>query len=331
MPGTQAIIPVEGSRTLALTAVAGVAVPAVYYHSPDGVFYVRVDSGTATIQSDSVVVLREYVGTVYATYPPSPTAAPGSSQLLSSVGRLVVSGDAILAYTHGDAAPDTAKLGNGGTLTVRIRDFATPASPAFADWTYSPSYKGATLNPFPTIHDFVITLPLPQNREPFTLTINGSGFVPATKIEWYSGTTLPTTYVSSRQITTRVPGPYLYSADPTTVAVTNPGPGGGSVRTPVTIVNRVPHAFMVTPSSVTTGSSLAFITIEGSGFNSYSVVQVNGAARTSTLQSDRYIRALLPASDFTAMGTLRITVFTPPLGGGLSESLPFTVASVAPK
>ena len=76
----------------------------------------------------------------------------------------------------------------------------------------------------------VITSLLPNSAagggSAFTLTVNGSAFVSASKIRWNGGA-LATTFVSSTQLTTTVPMSYLASVGTATVTVLNPTTGGG--------------------------------------------------------------------------------------------------------
>lgn len=62
---------------------------------------------------------------------------------------------------------------------------------------------------------------------PFELTVNGSGFQSGSLVLW-NGTVLPTTYVSSVQLTAQVPSADLVAAGTASITVRNPAPGGGT-------------------------------------------------------------------------------------------------------
>lgn len=62
---------------------------------------------------------------------------------------------------------------------------------------------------------------------PFELTVNGSGFQPGSLVLW-NGTVLPTTYVSSMQLTAQVPSADLLGAGTASITVRDPAPGGGT-------------------------------------------------------------------------------------------------------
>jgi hypothetical protein len=72
----------------------------------------------------------------------------------------------------------------------------------------------------------------------FTLTVNGKGFVKGSTVNWsipgsIAANQLPTTYVSSTQITASVSAAFVTSATTAAVSVVNPPPGGG----PSTVAN----------------------------------------------------------------------------------------------
>jgi Bacterial Ig-like domain (group 3)/Abnormal spindle-like microcephaly-assoc'd, ASPM-SPD-2-Hydin/Beta-propeller repeat len=61
----------------------------------------------------------------------------------------------------------------------------------------------------------------------FTLTVSGSGFLSSSTALW-NGNALTTQYVSATQLTASVPASLIAQAGTAQVAVSNPGPGGGS-------------------------------------------------------------------------------------------------------
>lgn len=87
----------------------------------------------------------------------------------------------------------------------------------------------------------------------------------------------------------------------------------------------VPTLTSLTPSKGFVGSGNFTLTANGSGFAASSVVRWNGADRPTTFVSTTQLRAAIPSSDMTAVGTAQVRVFTPAPGGGLSAALPFTI------
>jgi FG-GAP-like repeat/IPT/TIG domain len=77
----------------------------------------------------------------------------------------------------------------------------------------------------------LINLPLiPDATAPggagFTLTVNGTGFVADSVVNW-NGTPRPTTFISGSQLTAAVPAAGIATAGTASVTVVNPAPGGG--------------------------------------------------------------------------------------------------------
>ncbi|MEI8078869.1 MAG: IPT/TIG domain-containing protein, partial [bacterium] len=70
----------------------------------------------------------------------------------------------------------------------------------------------------------------------FTLTVNGSGLVAASKVRW-NGAARTTQFVSATQLTATIPAADVATAGTAAVTVTTPAPGGGtSAALAVTIV-----------------------------------------------------------------------------------------------
>ncbi len=63
----------------------------------------------------------------------------------------------------------------------------------------------------------------------FTLTVNGSGFVPASVVQW-NGTDRPTTFASATQLTAALARADLAATGTMQVTVSNPAPGGGTAN-----------------------------------------------------------------------------------------------------
>jgi hypothetical protein len=79
------------------------------------------------------------------------------------------------------------------------------------------------------------------------------------------------------------------------------------------------------PSSVPVGSTGLTLSVYGEGFSPDTVVRVNGGDRDTTYVSSTKLQIELLAADLAVVGTLNITAYTPPPGGGTSNSLTFTV------
>src|SRR5437588_1540184 len=145
-----------------------------------------------------------------------------------------------------------------------------------------------------------------------TLTINGSGFSPTSVVQ-YNSAPQATTYVNSSTLTTSVNAAAV--ATPTTIQVTvvTGAPGGGTSAAATLTVDNYPLPVItsVTPTSITVSSPDTLITIQGTGFTSFSTVQANGTNVTVNSWSPNYIFAAVPAADLAAVGMISITVTNP--------------------
>jgi subtilisin family serine protease len=92
----------------------------------------------------------------------------------------------------------------------------------------------------------------------------------------------------------------------------------------VTVLPGPPIISSLSPVGAPVGGAAFTLTIDGSGFSANSVVRWNGANRVTTFVSSGRVRASIPASDLTVIGTAQITVFDP--GTGLTSlTRPFSV------
>jgi subtilisin family serine protease len=105
---------------------------------------------------------------------------------------------------------------------------------------------------------------------------------------------------------------------------------GGYVRaatSPVVTVRPypVPVLTSLSPAATSAGAATFTLTATGSGFVSASVIQWNGQNRATTFVSSTQLRASIPSTDVTAIGTAQVTVFTPAPGGGTSTAQAFSI------
>src|SRR5205814_2396059 len=164
----------------------------------------------------------------------------------------------------------------------------------------------------------------------FTLTLNGSNFVPGATVRWNNFARV-TTFVSSVKVTARILTTDLATAGTVPVIVTNPGPGGGASNSlAFKINNPKPTVTSISPGSATAGGAAFTLTVNGSGFITSSVVNWNGAARTTTFSSSTQLTAAISAADIAAAKTITVTVTSPGPGGGISGSKTFTVNNPVP-
>ncbi|MBL8205914.1 MAG: hypothetical protein JNM09_16890, partial [Blastocatellia bacterium] len=164
----------------------------------------------------------------------------------------------------------------------------------------------------------------------FTLTINGTNFVNGTQVK-FNGADRATTFVSATNLTIEVTAADIASPGLATIVVVNPAPGGGTSNTVnLSINNATPGALTLNPNSTLVGSAAMTLSVAGSGFTNGSIIRVNGNDRATTFVTDAQLTTQLTVADLANAGTLKITVNTPPPGGGLSPEASFTVNNPAP-
>ncbi len=94
--------------------------------------------------------------------------------------------------------------------------------------------------------------------------------------------------------------------------------------------NPVPVLTSIAPDNGTAGSGPLTLVVTGSNFKVNSVVRWNGSDRTTLFVSDTELHASLSAGDLANGGLVDVTVFTPPNGGGVSNSVSFTLNNPTP-
>jgi uncharacterized protein (TIGR03437 family) len=188
----------------------------------------------------------------------------------------------------------------------------------------------ATTNPVPAV-----TLLIPSvayaGGSAFTLTVTGRTFVSGAVVRW-NGANRTTTFVSDTQLTASIPASDIAAAGTAQVTVFNPAPGGGtsaalafSITTPPT-TNPVSTVASFSPAGFTAGGSAFTLFVAGTGFVPGAVVRWNGSDRPTSFVSSTLLLVAITAADVATAGSVQVTVFNPPPGGGLSVVATFTIS-----
>jgi hypothetical protein len=82
-------------------------------------------------------------------------------------------------------------------------------------------------NSVPFLNQPLVPSAVSPGGQRFTLTLNGTGYFPASTVD-FNGAALATTFVSSKQLTAVVPAADIATAATASITVVNPPPGGGS-------------------------------------------------------------------------------------------------------
>ncbi|HLD70338.1 MAG TPA: IPT/TIG domain-containing protein [Negativicutes bacterium] len=99
---------------------------------------------------------------------------------------------------------------------------------------------------------------------------------------------------------------------------------------PLAAMAAQPSTTSLSPSFAAVGSGAISMAVNGSNFESTSVVYFNGAAKATTYVSPSVVTALIPASDLAASGNFNVVVVNPAAGGGTSNVQVFTVLGANP-
>ena len=116
-------------------------------------------------------------------------------------------------------------------------------------------------NPVPFVNLPLVPGAVTPGSSGFTLTVNGSGFVSSSTVNW-NGSPRATTFVSSSQLTAAIPAADVSNAGTARVTVSSPSPGGRTsnfalfeITTPVTAIGFTKADFAVGnfPSAIVAG------------------------------------------------------------------------------
>src|SRR5260370_30937831 len=81
-------------------------------------------------------------------------------------------------------------------------------------------------NPVPFVNQPLVPTTVVPGSAAFTLTVNGTGFVSGSVVNW-NGSPRTTTFVSGSQLTASISAADVATASSATITVASPGPGGG--------------------------------------------------------------------------------------------------------
>jgi hypothetical protein len=120
----------------------------------------------------------------------------------------------------------------------------------------------ASLHPVPTLTS-LSPVNAPVGGASFTLTVNGTGFVPASVVQW-NGAARATTFVSSTQVQAAIEAADIATAGSASIRVFSPAPGGGTSNTS-SLPIIVPIGLSVSATSVAPGTSVTVTLTNGFG------------------------------------------------------------------
>lgn len=233
-----------------------------------------------------------------------------------------------LSATQLMAAISAADIASAGTAAVTVIN-AAPGGGASNSATFT---INQAQNPVPAITSLSPNSATAGDAA-FILTVNGANFISGSTVQW-NGSGRTTTFVSGTQLTAAIPSADLMAAGAASVTVVNPAPGGGTSNAVSFTINPaqnpVPTVVSLSPNSATAGDGGFTLAVSGTNFINGSIVQWNGAARTTTFAGATQLMAAIPASDIATAGSAAVTVVNPAPGGGASNAVNFTINPATP-
>jgi hypothetical protein len=158
----------------------------------------------------------------------------------------------------------------------------------------------------------------------FTITVSGASFAANSTVRW-NNSARTTTFVSANTVQAQIKATDVANAGVEPVTVVNSG-GGSSPALNFSILPTppvTPAITSVTPANATAGGAGFTLTVTGTNFIPDSVVDWNGAARTTTYKSATSLQAQILTTDLATAGTIEITVLNTASNGGAAFSAPF--------
>ncbi len=308
----------------------------------------------ATVGSASITVVNPAPGggtsntftfTISGQPNPVPTLtslSPNSIAAGSAAFTLTVNGTDFVpgAIVNWNGSPRATAFVNSTQVTAQITAADVVAQGIATVTATNPAPGGGTSNALTFMINPPNPVPVLTSLVPnaaavgspaFTLTVQGSGFVPGAVVQW-NGSPRSTTFFSATQLFAQIPPEDVANTGTASVRVVNPAPGGGTSNALTFTIsaqpNPVPTISALNPASATAGDDPFTLVVTGTNFVAGSVVRWNGSPRPTTVVSATELRAQIPAADVAAMGTATITVFNPAPGGGVSNELTFTINSL---
>jgi hypothetical protein len=179
----------------------------------------------------------------------------------------------------------------GTGVTNRTWTVTMPATPGpyefrlFLNNTYTRAATSpvvtvnAAVNPAPAIAS-LSPASLPAGSGALTLTVNGTGFVSSSVVQW-NGTARPTTFVSATQLRAAITAADLAAVGTTPVTVVSPAPGGGT-SAPAMFTTGPPISLTVSATTVASGAAVtATLTGAPGGAGDWLALASTASANTS--------------------------------------------------
>jgi len=273
--------------------------------------------------------------TVPSSNPPTITLLSPSSALAGSGAfTLTVNGTGFTSSSvvNWNGSARTTSFVSATQLTAQITAADVSATGTAAVTVVNPAAQGGTSNSAnfsiassPTITSFSPNSAIAGSGT-FTLTVNGSGFVSSSKVDW-NGSARATTFVSASQLTAQITAADVSAPGTAAVTVVNPAAQGGTSNSVSFTVNPsiTPTITKLAPDDANSGTPGLVLQVFGTNFVQGSTVQWNAANRTTQFVSSTEVDATISAADLANAGGASVTVVNPPAQGGTSNTVQFPI------
>ena len=231
-PVTNAVCVPAGSNSTTFTTttapigfISTVTLSGSYNGTTQAVLITVVPPGTPVAPSSLALVPLAVTGgatsagTVLLTYP----AAAGGEVLTLSSDNVAVQVPPTISVPPGSssavfaATTNSVSIVSTATITASLNGFSQSSL-----LTVKPSLSPPPANPVPLLASPLMPVSHTPGGSGFTMTLNGTGFVPGAQVMW-KGTALATTFVNSSQVQAAVPASDVQTNGSAQVTVTNPG------------------------------------------------------------------------------------------------------------
>jgi len=281
--------------------------------------------------------------TINAQPNPLPTVSnllPSSAPAGSPAFTLTVNGTNFVAgsVVQWNGGARSTVFNNSGQLTAQITAADVQDTGSANVTVFNPAPGGGTSNsvtftisvqpnPVPTVSNLSQTFATAGSAG-FTLTVNGTNFVPSSVVQW-NGLSRTTTFINSGQLNASIGAGDLANPGTASVNVFTPTPGGGSSNSVDFVIGTstaLPVITQLDPSTALAGGPQFPLRVIGANFTSSSTVRWNGQSRTTTFDNSGQLTAIIPASDIAHGGTASVTVTNPGVDGGTSNTATFSIS-----
>lgn len=309
-----------------------------YKATTTGTYYVRVygypigNGSFSTTAAYSLTATSNATGTAVTITTSSPLPAGTVGSLYSQTFQATGGGALVWSAASGTLPPGLGL--NGATLSgtpTTAGNYSFRMKVAGANGLYSETDFSLTISsavPRPAISN-LSPLSVANGWTAFTLTVNGTGFVTGSQVE-FNGQTRNTRYLSSTRLEAEILAADVVTASSYSIVVVNPNPGGRSGVAWFTVVsgpvNPVPRITSLQPDRKDAGSGQFTLAVNGRDMRNVGQILWNGQPRPTSWVNFDTVTTIITAADIAAPAVVQVGFSNPPPGGGQSGTLPFTIS-----